>query len=85
MWSSQVVFFSRASQVIMPLPAFTGNNLPLSEENNELSILSVRESTSGHETKQTLVATGFQAYLFESKLDSLTNSMLRLLNRMGLF
>jgi len=50
----------------------------LSEENNELLILSVRESTSGHETKQTPVATGFHAYLFlKFKLDSLTNSMLK--------
>jgi len=59
----------------MPLPASTGKDLPLSEENNELSIPFVRESTSGHETKETPVATGFQAYLFESKLDYLKNSM----------
>ena len=43
----------------MPLLAPVGKDLPLSEENNGLSILSVRGSTSGHETKQTPVATGF--------------------------
>jgi len=52
-------FFSRANQVFMSLLALVGKDLPLSEENNGLSILSVRESTSGHETKQTPVATGF--------------------------
>ena len=59
MWSSQVVFFPRASQVIMPFPASAEKDLLLSEENNDLSILSVRESTSGHEIEQTPVATGF--------------------------
>ena len=78
MWSSPVVFFSRASQVIIPFPAFAGKDLPLSEENNDLSILSVRESASGHEIEQTPVATGFQAYMFESKLVTLTNSMLKM-------
>ena len=63
MWSSPVVFSSRASQVIIPFSAFAGKDLPLSEENNDLSILFVRESTSGHEIEQTPVATGFQAYL----------------------
>ena len=42
----------------------------------DLSIVSVRESTGGHETEQTPVATGFQTHVFESKLDILTNSML---------
>ena len=63
MWSSQVVFFSRASQVIMPFPASAGKDLSLSEESNDLSILSVRESTSGHEVAQTPVATGFEALI----------------------
>ena len=50
----------------------------MSEENNDLSILSVRESTSGHEMEQTQVATGFQAYMFEYKLDTLTRSILKM-------
>ena len=78
MWSSQVVFFSRASQVIMPFPHSAGNDLPLSEENSDLSILSVRDSSSGHESEQAPVATGFQAHLLESKLDTLTSSMLKM-------
>ena len=78
MCSSQVVFVLRASQVIIPFPAFAGKDLPLSEENNDLSILFVRESTSGHEIEQTPVATGFQAYMPESKLNTLTNSMLKM-------
>jgi len=57
----------------MSLPASAGKDPPLSEDNNDLFILSVPESTSGHETKQIPVATGFRAYPFESKLDSLTN------------
>ena len=69
MWSSQVVFFSRASQVIMPFPSSVGKDLPLLEENSDLSIISVRDSSSGHEIEQAPVATGFQAHLFESKLD----------------
>ena len=78
MWSSQVVFFSRASQVIMPFSSSVGKDLPLSEENTDLSILSVRDSSNGHEIEQAPVATGFQAHLFESKLDTLTNSMLKM-------
>ena len=78
MWSSQVVFFSRASPVIMPFPSSVGKDLPLLEENSDLSILSVRDSSSGHEIEQAPVATGFQAHLFESKLDTLTNSMLKM-------
>ena len=58
--ASQVVFFSRASQVIMAFPSSAGKNLPLSEENSALSILSVRDSSSGHEIEQTPVATGFK-------------------------
>ena len=80
MWSWQAVLFLRASQVIMPFPASAGKYLPLSEENNDSSILSVRESTSGHEIEQTPVATGFQAYTCESKLDTLTKSMLKMLD-----
>ena len=72
------LFFSRASQVIMPFPASAGKDLPLSEENNDISILSVRESFSGHEIEETPVAIGFQAHMFESKLDTLTNSMLKM-------
>ena len=52
--------------------------LPLSEENSDLSILSVRDSSSGHELEQAPVVTGFQAHLFEFKLDTLTNSMLKM-------
>ena len=55
-----------------------GKDLPLLEENSDLSILSVRDSSSGHEIEQAPVATGFQAHLFESKLDTLTNSMLKM-------
>ena len=62
----------------MPFPPSAGRDLPLSEENSDLSILSVRDSSSGHEIEQTPVATGFQAHLFESKLDTLTNSMLKM-------
>ena len=62
----------------MPFPASAGKDLSLSEESNDVSILSVRESTSGHEIAQTPVATGFEAYTFESKLDTLTNSMLKM-------
>ena len=50
----------------MPFPASAGKDLPLSEGFNDLSILSVRESTSGHEIEQTPVATGVYAYVFES-------------------
>ena len=57
-----------------------GKDLPLLEENSDLSILSVRDSSSGvrHEIEQAPVATGFQAHLFESKLDTLTNSKLKM-------
>ena len=37
-----------------------------------------KDSSSGHKKKQAPVATGFQAHLFESKLDTLTNSMLKM-------
>ena len=59
----------------MPFPSSGGKDLPLLEENSDLSILSVRDSSSGHEIEQAPVATGFQAHLFESKLDTLTNSV----------
>ena len=62
----------------MPFPHSTRKDLPLSEENSDLSILSVRDSSSGHELEQAPVATGFQALLLESKLDTLTNSMLKM-------
>ena len=62
----------------MPFPAPAGKDLPLSEENNDISILSVQELISGHEIEQHPVATGFQAHMFESKLDTLTNSMLKM-------
>ena len=62
----------------MPFPHSAGNDLPLSEENSDLSILSVRDSSSGHESEQAPVATGFQAHLLESKLDTLTSSMLKM-------
>ena len=68
----------------MPFPPSAGKDLPLSEENSDLSILSVRDSSSGHEIEQTPVATGFQAHLFESKLDSLTNSMLKMSDSLAL-
>ena len=60
----------------MPFPSSVGVNpelwddlqdkkdLPLLEENSDLSILSVRDSSSGHEIEQAPVATGFQAHLF---------------------
>ena len=62
----------------MPLPSSAGKDLPLLEENSDLSILSVRDSSSGHESRASFVATGFQAHLFDSKLDTLTNSMLKM-------
>ena len=62
----------------MPFSSSVGKDLPLLEENSDLSILSVRDSCSGHEIEQAPVATGFQAHLFESKLDTLTNSMLKM-------
>ena len=62
----------------MPFPPSAGKVLPLSEQNSDLSILSVRDSSSGHELEQAPVATGFQAHLLESKFDTLTNSMLKM-------
>ena len=62
----------------MPFPSSVRKDLPLLEENSDLSILSVRDSSSRHEIKQAPVATGFQVHLFESKLDTLNNSMLKL-------
>ena len=62
----------------MPFPSSAGKNLPLSEENSDLSIRSVRDSSSGHKIEQTPVATGFQAHLFKSKLDTLITSMLKM-------
>ena len=62
----------------MPFLSSVGKDLPLLEENSDLSILSVRDSSSGREKEQAPVATGFQAHLFESKLDTLTNSMLKM-------
>ena len=62
----------------MPFPPSAGKDLPLSEENSDLSILSVRDSSNVHELEQAPVATGFQAHLLESKLDTLTNSILKM-------
>ena len=62
----------------MPFPFSVGKDLPLLEENSDLSILSVRDSSSGHEIEQAPVAPGFQAHLFESKLDTFTYSMLKM-------
>lgn len=62
----------------MPFPSSVGKDLPLLEENSDLSILSVRDSSSGHEIEQAPVATGFQAHLFDYKLDTLTNSMMKM-------
>ena len=77
-----MVFTSRLFFACKPghhaFPSFEGKDLPLLEENSDLSILSVRDSSSGHEIEQAPVATGFQAHLFESKLDTLTNSMLKM-------
>ena len=56
-----MVFTSRANQVIMLLLASAGKDFPLSEENNDLSILYVRSASNGHEIKQTPVANTFQA------------------------
>ena len=42
----------------MPFPPSAGKYLPLSEENSDLSILSVQDSSSGHEIEQAPVATG---------------------------
>ena len=56
-------------------PRFRRGEFSLVGGENDLSIFSVQESTSGHELEQSPVATGFQAYVFESKLDTLTKSM----------
>ena len=70
-------FFSCASQVIIPpLPASARDDLSLPQEDNDLSVLSVRE--------QTLVATRFQPSTLESKLNSLTNLMLRMSDSLAL-
>ena len=68
----------------MRFPSSAGKDLPLLEENSVSSILSVRDSSSGHEIEQASVATGFQAPLFESKLDTLTNSMLKMSDSLAL-
>ena len=60
----------------MPLLASTGKDLSSSEGDNDLSILSVHESTSGRDIEQSSVPTGFQAYAFEPKLETLANLML---------
>ena len=62
----------------MPFPHSAGKDLLLSEENSDLSILPVRDSSSGHELEQAPVATGCQAHLLESKLETLTSSMLKM-------
>ena len=62
----------------MPFPPSAAKDLPLSEENSDLSILSVQDSSNGHELEQAPVATGSQAHLLESKLDTLTNSILKM-------
>ena len=67
----------------MPFPSSAGKDLPLLEENSDLSILSVRDPSSGHEKEQAPVTTWFQAHLFESKLDRLTNSMLKMWNSLA--
>ena len=54
-----------------------GKHLPLSQGDNDLSVLSVSEPTCGQNKQQPPVAKGFQAYVFEPKLDTLTNSMNR--------
>ena len=36
----------------MPFPSSVGKDLPLLEENSDLSILSVRDSSSGHEIEE---------------------------------
>ena len=45
----------------MPFPSSVGKDRPLLEEKSDLSILSVRDSSSGHEIEQAPVATGFQS------------------------
>ena len=47
MWSSQVVFFFACKSGHHAFSSSAGKDLPLSEENNDISILSVRESASG--------------------------------------
>ena len=42
----------------MPFLPLAGKGLSLSEENSDLSILSVRDSSSRHELEQAPVATG---------------------------
>ena len=59
--------FSRASQVIIPFPSSVGKDLPLLEENIDLSIFSVRDSSSGHEIEQAPVGTGFLAKSMNSQ------------------
>ena len=81
-FTSRLVF-SRASQVIIPFQSSAGKDLPSLEENSDLSILSVRDPSSGHEKEQAPVTTGFQAHLFGSKLDTLTNSMLKMWNSLA--
>ena len=68
----------------MPLPASAGKDLPLSEDNNGLSILFVCDPSSGHEIEQTPVATGFHTSALESILDSLTNTMLKMSDSLAL-
>ena len=67
----------------MPFPSSAGKDLPLLEKNSDLSILSVQDSSSGHEIEQAPVTTGFQAHLFESKLDPLSNSMWKMSNSLA--
>ena len=82
LWRHHAVFTSRLFFSCKPghhaFTTFCANDLPLPEGKNDLSILSVRDATSEHELEQTPVATGFQDYVLESKLDCLTNSILKM-------
>ena len=53
----------------MPLPSSAGKDLPLSEENSDLSILSVRYSSSGHELEllKSEVAPAYKSLCHESQ------------------
>ena len=68
----------------MAFPPSAGKD-PLSEENSDLSILSVQDSSSRHELERAPVATGFEAHLLESKLDTLTSSMLKMSDSLAHF
>lgn len=57
----------------MPFPASTGKALPSLDLTDVSSLVPVRQGT-----EQTPVATGFQAHAFESKLDTLTDLMIKM-------